>query len=174
VPATNIGEYQDPAFGSGGASFASAMLRIGTTLLFLCIATGAGRLCRAMASLRRLSRGPFDRLNDCVVNGVSAMDAMRFSYRSERTAGGMMESPQAIRAGDRNVRLSSGIVPVSLNPEGCRVGLLVGRQPRRLCESSDDSQQGPDTTALLVEGIGGNSGRHLMAGKCAAHRDYPN
>jgi len=109
------------------STFSSAMLRIRIAFLYLCSATGAGRLCRAMASLRRLLRRPVDRLNDCVVNGIPAMEAMRFSYRAERTADGLLESPEAVRAGDRNVRLSSGIVPVSLNPDGCRVGLLVGR-----------------------------------------------
>lgn len=73
-----------------------------------------------------------------------------------------------------NVRHSRGIVVVSLNPEGCRGGWRAGRQPFRLGEPCDDPQQGPDATALLVKGIGGNSGRHLIAGKCAAHRDYTN
>jgi hypothetical protein len=54
------------------STFSSAMLRIGTTFLFLFSATGAGWLCRAATSLRRLFRGPVDRLNDCVVHGVPA------------------------------------------------------------------------------------------------------
>jgi len=102
------------------------------------------------------------------------MDAMRFFYRAESIADGLLESPPAIRTGDRNARFSSGIDPVSLNPEGCRAGLLVCRPPLRLGEPSDDPQQGPDTTALLIEGIGDNSGRHLIARECAAHRNYRN
>jgi hypothetical protein len=151
------------------------MLRIGDSFLVLSDATGAGRAALPRNDVFetpvQATRWPARRLRS---NCIPAMGAMRFSHRAERTADGLLESPQAIRAGDRNVRLSSSIIPISLNPEGCRAGLLVGRQLLHLGEPSDDSQQGPDTTALLVEGIGGNAGRHLIAGKCAAHRDYPN
>jgi len=82
---------------------------------------------------------------------------MPFAHRAERTTDSLLEGPQAILAGERNVRLSRGIVPVSLNPEGGLAGLPVGRRSLRLGEPPDDPQQGPDTTALLVEGIGGNS-----------------
>src|ERR1035437_5764197 len=82
------------------STFSSAMLRIGTTFLFLSSATGAGWLCRAIASLRRLSRRPDDRLDDCVVNGIPAMDTMRFAYRAKRTTDSLLKGLQAIRAGD--------------------------------------------------------------------------
>ena len=73
------------------STFSSAMLRIGIAFLSLSCATGAGWLCRAMTSLRRQSRRPVDRLNDCVISGIPAMDAMRFSYWAERTTDGLLE-----------------------------------------------------------------------------------
>jgi len=101
------------------------------------------------------------------------MRAERFPNWAEKPSNCLLKNPQKIRADDRNVRLSIGIIPVSLNPEEGRAGLLVG-QPLRLGKPSHDSQQRSDAAALLVVGIGDNSGRHFIAGECAAHRDCPN
>jgi hypothetical protein len=49
--------------------------------------------------------------------------------------------------------------------KGSRLGLIeadaaqCGRQTLRRGQTFNDHQQGADTAALLVEGIGGNSGR---------------
>ena len=51
----------------------------------------------ATNSLRRQRWGQIDRLDDCVVNRMPAMHAMRFSNEAEGTANLLLEVPGAIR-----------------------------------------------------------------------------
>ena len=69
------------------------------------------------------------------------MDTMRFSNEAEGTHDRLGEGPQALRAGDRDVRLSGGIVPVTLNLEGRLDGCFVGRSPRLQGQPFNDLQQ---------------------------------
>jgi len=91
------------------------------------------------------------------------MDTMSFSNEAERTADRLVEASQALGARDRNVRLSGGIVPVSLNPEGRLDGCFVGGRPRWQGQPSNDLQQRADAASFLVVGVGGHAGRHFVA-----------
>lgn len=56
--------------------------------------------CRAKNSLRRQCRRQIDRLDDCVVNRIPALHAVRFSNEAEGAANLLLEDPVAIWAID--------------------------------------------------------------------------
>ena len=47
-------------------------------------------------------------------------------------------------------------------------------QRSRLGEAFDDLEQAAHTATFLIEGISGNSGRHLITDECSAHGDQVN
>ena len=76
-------------------------------MLFLSCAGGPDRQVQLpdrfwMQKFRR----PIYRFDDGVINSILAMKAMGLSHWAERTADSLSEGSQALRAGDRNERLS--------------------------------------------------------------------
>ena len=108
-------QYRDVT--QGDNSFSSSIKRLGLTRRF-------GIAARSPQCLRGRA---IDRLDDRVVNRVLAIGAMRLPHKTEITANMLTEDAQTLRAGDRNIRLPIGIIPVSLNPEWCRMDWLPGR-----------------------------------------------
>lgn len=70
---------------------------------------------RATSSLKRQFGHKFDRLDDCVVNPVQAMQAVRFSNEAKRTTNLLLKSPVAIGAIDRDAGVPERVVSVSEN-----------------------------------------------------------
>lgn len=111
-------------------------------------------------------------LHDCVMNRTSAIDAIRLALLAAG-AESFGKAPQALRAGNRNACIGGKVVCVAMNPERrVRAGKLVG-MPLHLGQCFHDPQQGEYAAALLVKRIGGDAGRHLVAGERAAHGDRP-
>jgi hypothetical protein len=72
--------------------------------------------------------------------------------------------PEALGAGDHDVRFSSIVMSIARNPDGrCQAGANRGWQPLRLGHSFHNAEQEAGMGSFFIEGIGGNAWRHVVA-----------
>ena len=97
-------------------------------------------------------------MDDRALNRDAAPGASGFEGCSGALVEDLGEGPEALRTGDRDVRLSGGIVPVGWNPDGRQVTKAAGDQRLAWADHVfDDAEHESGMGSFLIESVGGNS-----------------
>src|SRR5581483_12063569 len=113
-------------------------------------------------------------MNHCIVNRTGAIDALRSLHYAEVFAEHLRERPEALRAGDHDIRPASMVVSVPRNPDRGQCARAVRGGHLGAYHGLHHPEQNSWMGGLFIESVGSNSGWYTVTGKCAAHSDHLN